>query len=290
MDLRRDLPARLERVTDTGLISEAHSSSRAVIERAAIEPALERAKLAAADRELRSKAYAPLLRLISQDAEAQEAWKSLRELIAQSVERRKNLLPVRSVTGGWSSFDLHPNLNMFTPPYDLDAVNEMSGPAVTASADRVAAAVAVGLGAGDHDGGARVASAQISIVLRSSTAGVLRFCPWLNYQWSYAITASFCLGAEIEGNVITTVVENGRLVGTQNLRLFSATDGVASETGSIGSALEIYFPIEPGRNYVCSVTATIWGDQSGSGFLFGDSSFSNGRVRLEVPMLVADLR
>ena len=154
MDLHRDVPARLERVTDTGLISEAHSSSRGVIERAAMEPALERARLAAAERELRNKAYAPLLRRISQDAEAQEAWKRLRDLIAQSVDRRKNLLPVRSVTGGWSSFDLHPSLNMFTPPYDLDAVNEMSGPAVTASADRAAAAVAVGLEADDEDSGA----------------------------------------------------------------------------------------------------------------------------------------
>jgi hypothetical protein len=243
--------------------------------------------------ELTEKAYAPLQRIVEEDAAASAALREANALRQQAFERRASAdrRPVRTVRGGPGVGDLipdvHGGINVFSPPYDFER-REPVGPRVTTKANRSDGTFSFAIAWGE--GGARFGTGGVGVALEATSAGVAHIRPAWRYDYGSSASGHI-LDSHTEGAGVLAVQDgmNGQILKQSIASLWNFdNDRWEEQNGFIDSwALAADVLLQAGQIF------TIWFLAKGMVADSGDKAFgfslASGWVDMVVPFFVVEL-
>jgi hypothetical protein len=241
------------------------------------------------------QAYAPLLTLLAQSADAVAAAKALSRLRWKAWAEKWGLVRTGSARFHGGPFltgfrPIGPGINVFGPPYDFEVRQPTSGASVQAAPNRHDGTFSVGLGPGQ--GGARWATAGVGMVLQATVPGVAHVSPywvfdydwWIAGHWLSGHTQGACRA--VVQDIFTTAVLGP--VGDRSVQFWNHTSQTEAEGQSDGVVysqdIETTIALSANQVFDVSFLATALVDDS-EGTIFGWSLAGAG-LRMRVPFFV----
>ncbi|MEU3521375.1 hypothetical protein ABZ770_40060 [Streptomyces sp. NPDC006654] len=270
------------------------------------EDSRREAEVGPTDSEIIPQVYAPLSRLVEQDAEASAALQNLDEIKRKARDRDritklKAFAVLERKRTAWdithpSLFpDVKPGINIFGAEYDYEIRTDIQGaPEITAN--RLDGSFGVAC-VGRYNGGSDWGTAGVGRVLEATVSGIAHVRVAMGYNWQWSIRASGGFDAYTMGQykVVVQDHETGAVLGPEGVRttLFweckSDDDGGADGSGTTWPPdMECSVSLMAGQVFDVCFMAHVSNTQSGGGYLFGES-FADGQLSAQPPFFVVQM-
>jgi hypothetical protein len=282
----------VHRPADAARFTEEH---QAALSRLVEKPWRTQAALNAKIVKTEEQAYAPVMSMLADSADAVAASKALSRLKVQAWSDRVHLVRSGLVKyhGGDFRTTFRPigaGINVFGPPYDFEVREPTSGAGTTAAPNRLEGAFSVALNPGH--GGARWATAGVGMVLQATVAGVAHVAPYWPFEYDWWI-AGHLLSGHTRGGcraVVQDAFSGGTLgpVGDRSVEFWNHTSQTEAKNETDGVVysqdIETTVALSAGQVFNVSLLATALVDDS-EGSIFGWSLAGAG-LRMRVPFFV----
>ncbi|MBV7698759.1 hypothetical protein [Streptomyces sp. TRM70350] len=244
------------------------------------------------------RAYAPILRIVEQDADAEAASQELVHLRGKARAAQEDALPV-SPTRSWDAQvrdafkGVKQGINVFGRPYDWEIRDPVHN-AGEAIADKNAGTFETSV-VGYYGSGASWATAGVGVALKATIDGVARIAPPMSDTWWWSIDATL-FSANTYGlcKVVVQDPVSGAVLGPQGERTIQLWNHT-SQTGASGNGFGSFFAsdiaptvtLAAGQVFNVSFLASVFTDQSGS-LAFGHS-YADCRLGVSLPFFVVHM-
>jgi hypothetical protein len=244
------------------------------------------------------RAYAPILRIVEQDPEAEAASQELVHLRGKARAAQENALDF-GPTHSWDAQvrdaikGVKQGLNIFGLPYGWEIRDPVHN-AGEAIADKNAGTFETSV-VGYYGSGASWATAGVGVALKATIDGVARIAPPMMDSWWWSIDATL-FSAHTHG-VCKVVVQDpvsGAVLGPQGERTIGLWNHT-SQTGASGNGSGSFFAFDiaptitltAGQVFNVSFLASVFTDQSGS-LAFGHS-YADCRLGVSLPFFTVHM-
>ena len=241
------------------------------------------------------QAYAPVMKMLAESADAVAASKALSRLKVQAWSDKVHMVRSGLVKyhGGDFSTTFRPigaGINVFGPPYDFEVRQPTSGAGTYPAPNRLDGAFSVGLGPGH--GGARWATAGVGMVLQATVSGVAHVAPYWPFEYDWWI-AGHWLSGHTRGSCRAVVQDAFSAAilgpaGDRSVEFWNHTSQTQAEGQTDGVVysqdIETTVALSAGQVFNVSLLATALVDDS-EGSIFGWSLAGAG-LRMRVPFFV----